>query len=164
VRDYRILVLGLDPKDTGADAARMRQQQIGNGPHSSWAFFLRADEAGVKNAASSVGYHFAYDAEHDQFAHPAAVLVLAPDGRVTRVLSGLGLTSDDLTLALVEAAQGHIGGLGRQLQLLCYGFDPAIGVYTLSIHRALAMASGFMVVVVIAGLIALSLNSFRSDG
>jgi hypothetical protein len=26
--------------------------------------------------------------------------------------------------------------------MLCYGFDPAAGIYTVSVHRALAIVSG----------------------
>ena len=74
-----------------------------------------------------------YDAEHDQFAHPAAAYVLTKDGRIARVLSGLGLSGGDLRLALVEAGQGHVGTLLDQITLRCFGFDPARGIYTASI-------------------------------
>jgi protein SCO1 len=62
-------------------------------------------------------------------------------GRITRVLSGLGLDGVDLRLALVEAGEGHVGSLGDRLRLLCYGFDPVRGIYTEKITFWLQLAA-----------------------
>jgi protein SCO1/2 len=150
--DFRILVLSLDPKDNSAQASRLRQEQIGDTPISRSIFILRGDKREIQRAAVAVGFRFSYDAEHDQFAHPAAVYALTADGRVSRVLSGLGLTSNDLTLALVEAGSGAIGSWSQRASLLCYGFDPATGVYTLSIYRALVTVS-IVTILILAGAI-----------
>jgi protein SCO1/2 len=159
-RDYRLVLLGLDAKDSAADAARMREAQLA-APLVSAATFLRADAATIENTTRAVGYNFAYDAGTDQFAHPAAVLVVTAAGRVTRVLSGLGLTANDLGLALVEAGKGRIGTLGQRIRLMCYGFDPSEGVYSLSIWRATRLA-GAGTAIALAGLVlVLSLRSRR---
>lgn len=155
-QDYRLLVLGLDPRDNADDARTMRRHHIGEGPHSPAIQFLRSDDETVRRVTSAVGYRFTYDAEHDQFAHPAVALVLAPDGRVSRVLSGLAMTSGDLTLALVEASAGRVGSLADHVRLLCYGFDPAIGVYTPSIRRVLAIVSAVTALALAAGIAALA--------
>ncbi len=151
--DYRLIVLGIDAKDGAAQARRMKRAQIADPNIASAAVFLTADAATIRNTAAAVGYRFTYDAEHDQFAHPAAVLVAAADGRISRAVSGLGVTPDDLRLALVEASEGRVGHFADRLRLLCYGFDPAHGMYTLSVQRAIAVASGF-VAALLAGMIA----------
>jgi protein SCO1 len=148
--DYRLVVLGIDPKDGPGEAAAMKQARISDELVASAATFLTAGESTIRETAEAVGYRFTYDAAHDQFAHPAAVLVLTADGRVNRVLSGLGISADDFRLALVEASEGRIGTLRDQVRLLCYGFDPSTGVYTLSIYRALAIASA-LTVIMLAG-------------
>src|SRR5262249_51203274 len=74
----------------------------------------------------------------DQFVHPGAAYVLTPEGRVARVLTGLGISAGDLRLALVEAGHGRVGTLGDQVRLLCSGFDPAHGAYNLLVSRLLA--------------------------
>ena len=99
------------------------------------ATFLTADGDSLTALTASLGYRAVYDSKNDQFAHPAALFVLTPDGRVARVLSGLGIDPVDLRLALVEAGEGHIGTITDQVRLLCYGFDPALGIYTSSIKR-----------------------------
>jgi hypothetical protein len=48
------------------------------------------------------------EAERDQFAHPAAALVLSADRQVARALSGLGINGNNLRLALVETGRGAL--------------------------------------------------------
>jgi protein SCO1/2 len=150
--DYRLVVLGIDAKDGPGEAAVMKRERISDDAVAFSTIFLTADEATIRQTADAVGYRFIYDAAHDQFAHPAAVLVLTGDGRVTRVLSGLGISPNDFRLALVEAGQGRIGTFRDQVRLLCYGFDPTTGIYTVSIYRALAISSALAVVVLAAGI------------
>ena len=155
--DFKLIVLGIDPKDGPVEATRMKQVRIVDPQLRAASIFLTGDNAVIRRTAEAVGYRFAYDSEHDAFAHPAAALVASGDGRIARVLSGLGLTPDDLRLALVEAGQGRLGSLGDRLRLLCYGFDPTSGVYTLAVHRVVAIASGCVTLALVAMIAWLSL-------
>jgi len=140
--DYRLIAIGLDVKDGPADARAMKAAQIGDGDEAGRAAtFLTTDAASLERITTALGYTSAYDPQTDQFAHPAAVFVVAPDGRVARALSGLALQPSDLRLALIEAGAGTIGSVQDQVRLLCYGFDPATGVYTLAVYRLLAFGS-----------------------
>jgi protein SCO1/2 len=148
--DYRVVVLGLDPKDGPEQAAHMKRERIGDARVASATSFLGADAPTVRRVADALGYRFAYDAGHDQFAHPAAVFALTARGRVTRVLSGLGIDPADLRLALIEAGEGRVGTLVDHVRLLCYGFDPAIGAYTLAVRRGLFVVSALSVLALAA--------------
>jgi protein SCO1 len=130
-RDYRLVVIGLDPKDS-LDAARsMKAARLGaDSPVARAAVFLTGDEAEIRSAAAALGYRYADDSEHDRIAHPAAVFILNSTGRLTRMLSGFALSGSDVRLALVEAGEGRVGSLGDRVRLLCYGFDPVHGIYT----------------------------------
>jgi protein SCO1 len=139
--DYRLIIIGLDPKDGLEDARAMKASRIGSDLADA-TIALTGDKPSIRAATEAVGYHYAYDAANDQFAHPAAAFVLDPAGRVVRALSTLGLGADDLRLALVDAGHGRIGSLGDHLRLLCYGFDPVRGIYTASILSVLAAAAG----------------------
>jgi protein SCO1/2 len=151
-KDFRLVVIGLDPKDSAADAQAMKRKQIGDGALAAASVFLLPDQSTEEQIAHALGYRAVYDAATDQFAHPATVFVLTPDGRVARTLSALGLDATGLRLALVEAGQGKVGGLVDHLRLLCYGFDAATGIYTLTIRRWLAVASALTVIVVAGGI------------
>ena len=66
----------------------------------------------------------------------------------------------DLSLALTEAGEGSIGRLPDQIALLCYGYDPVHGIYTLAIRRILA---GTAVLMILALVLALVLLRHRSS-
>jgi len=144
--DFRLIVIGLDPKD-GPDVARaMRVERIGtDDPLARAAVALTGQPEAIAAATQSLGYRYTYDAAHDQYAHPAAAYVLDAQGRVTRVLSGLGLSGNDMRLALVAAGQGHVGTLGDRIRLLCYGYDPVRGIYTERITLMLETAAAITV-------------------
>lgn len=133
---YRLIVVGLDPKDRPDDARNMRDAQL-NRAIAQQAAFVFADAATVRSLTRALGYHAVYDEDADQYAHPDAAFIIAPGGQVSRVLSGLGLNGDDLRLALVEAGHGRIGNFADRIHLLCYGFDPASGTYNFAVSRLL---------------------------
>ncbi len=152
-RDYRFIVVGLDPKDGIGDARTMKAAQIGsNTPLADATTFLTGTPGVTEAVTEAAGYRYVYDAEHDQFAHPAAVFVLAADGRIVRVLSGLGLSGADLRLALIDAGQGRIGSVLDQIRLRCFGFDAERGIYTASISRMIAIAAAATVVLLFGGI------------
>jgi protein SCO1/2 len=147
---YRLIVVGLDARDSAADAARMRRDHLGGRALNDASTFVTADQATVGALTSALGYRYAYDAEDDQFVHPAAAYVLRVDGHVARVLTGIGLSGPDMRLALVEAGQGKVGTLRDQVRLICSGFDPAHGTYNVMVSRLL-MVSGLLTIVALAG-------------
>lgn len=152
--DYRVVVIGLDPKD-GLDAARaMAAAHFSAGdPVREAAVFLTGTQPAIAAATAALGYRYRYDPEHDQFAHPAAVYVTDANGTVTRVLSGLALDGADLRLALVDAGRGAVGTLGDQIRLLCYGYDPARGIYTERITLMLEIAAAATLAAMAGGIL-----------
>ena len=160
--DFHVIVIGLDPKD-GLDAARAMKAAHFDAadPIGQTAIFLTGTQSAVGAATAALGYHYRYDPEHDQFAHPAAAYVTDAQGRVRRVLSGLGLDSADLRLALVDAGRGAIGTLGDQIRLLCYGYDPVRGVYTERITFILELAAGVSVAILAGGVLAMHAREWR---
>jgi protein SCO1/2 len=154
--DYRLLIIGLDPKDTIGAAQAMRATHFDAADEvARAAVFLTGTGADIQAATAALGYRYAYDAEHDQFAHPAAVYVIDASGRVVRMLSALGLSGADLRLAFVEAGHGAVGTFADRIHLLCYGYDPARGIYTERITLVLELAAGATVVLMTSGILAM---------
>src|SRR5262249_52061122 len=85
--------------------------------------------------AQAVGFHSTYDEKTRQFAHASGLLVVTPDGRISRFLPGVAFTPRDLQLSLIEASENRIGTLSDHLLLFCYQFDPALGKYTAAVMR-----------------------------
>jgi protein SCO1 len=151
--DYRLVVIGINPRD-GVDTARaMRTAHIDpDNPLGRAAVFLSGGAAAIHAATQAVGLHYAYDPAHDQYAHPAAAYVVDSAGCVRRVLSPIGLDGGDLRLAIIDTGRGTVGSFADQLHLLCYGFDPAQGIYTERITTMLAYAAGATLVILAAGI------------
>lgn len=154
--DYRLVVIGIDPKDGLDTAHAMRSEHIDAGnPVGHAAVFLSGAESEIHAATTAVGLHYAYDPQHDQYAHPAAVYVIDAFGHVRRVLSPIGLDGGDLRLAIVDAGGGAVGSLADRIHLLCYGYDPARGIYTERITTILGYAAGGTLLVMLAGFLAM---------
>ena len=161
-RDYSLVLVGLDPRDDAAAARHMLDQDLGIPAIAAKASALVGDETAVQNLTGALGYGFVRDPGTDSIAHPAAALLLTPEGRVSRILSPLALNGRDLRLALVEASEGRTGHLGDRLALLCYGFDAARGIYTPLIQRILSVAAAATVIAIALGILLLSRRTRRA--
>ena len=152
-RDYRLVVVGLNPAETPVDARAMEQREIATDPAiAKAAVFLSGDAASVTAATRAFGYRYVWDPQYKQFGHLADALVLTPKGKLVRVLSEIGLASGDLRLALIDASQGRLGSLGDQIHLLCYGFNTASGVYNSRVATLLHWAASLTLVAMAGGL------------
>ena len=115
------------------------------------------DSENVRRLAEAVGFHYQYDAASDQFAHATGLVMLTPQGRISRYLYGLDYAPRDVKLALVEASQNKIGTLTDQLLLFCYHYDPATGKYGPAAMAAVRIA-GALTVLVLGCFIGLQLR------
>lgn len=137
-RDFRVVTISIDPKETPALAAAKKKNVMGelNLPVASEGWrFLTGDEASVRRLADSVGFEYRYEPETDQYAHASGLVVLTPAGRVSRYLFGIEYAPRDVRLALVEASSGKIGSLAEKLLLFCYEYDPATARYSVALLR-----------------------------
>ncbi len=127
-KDFRILTVSFDPDDTPEKAAekgeRYRKSVLRGEPSSGEWMFLTGDPDNIAKLTGAVGFKFLEDGE--EFAHPSAIIVLTPDGRISRYLEGIQYEPLDFRLSLMEAAKGEIGtsGILNKVMLFCYEFDP----------------------------------------
>jgi protein SCO1/2 len=156
-KDYRALTVSFDPRDTPERARAKRASTLAalTAPAegaAAWPFLV-GGEAATRALADAVGFRYAYDARTDQYAHPAAIVILTPDGRVSRYLYGTSFLARDLRLALVEASQGRTGTIVDRVLLTCYRYDPATRAYGPFILGFMRLGGGITLVVV-GGLLA----------
>lgn len=155
-RDVSFVLVGLDPKDDAEAAQQMLRTEGSDGVRAQ---ALVGDAPAINRITEALGYHFVVDRDTDSIAHPAAAILLTPEGRVARVVSPLGLNGRDLRLALIEAGEGRGGTLADRLTLLCYGYDAVQGVYTPLIERILSLAAAATVIGLGLGIIVLHRRS-----
>jgi len=165
-REYDVITVSIDPRDMPEAAAEKKEHYVKRYGRLSAAggwHFLTAHESAIKKLTGSVGFEYAYDPQANQFAHGAVIMVLTPDGHVSRYLPGIEFRPRDIRLALTEASQGKIGGVSEQLLLLCYHYDPATGKYGKS-AMTLMRAGGVATVIGLAGFIFVMIRGERKDG
>jgi protein SCO1/2 len=134
-KDFDVITVSFDPRDTPAQATAKKEHFIrryGRFEAASGWHFLTSNESAIKRLTNAVGFEYAYDPKVDQFAHTAAIMVLTPQGRVSRYFPGFEYKPRDIRLGLVEASQNKIGTISDTILLLCYHYDPATGKYSKS--------------------------------
>jgi protein SCO1/2 len=131
-KDFEVIAVSFDPKDTAELAAakkenylrRYRRADTANGFH-----FLTGDEANVRAVTDAIGFHYKYDPKSDQYAHASAIMILTPEGRVSKYFYGVEYSPRDIRLGLVEASRNKIGTPVDEVLLFCFHYDPATGKY-----------------------------------
>jgi protein SCO1/2 len=156
-RDYSIVTVSFNPEETPAEAAAKKDQYIARfkraGAADAW-HFLTGPEASIRVLTDAVGFHYVYDAETKQYAHPTGMIVLTPEGKTSKYVFGIDYGPRDIRLALVEASDHRIGTPADRLLLYCYHYDPATGKYGLVLMNVLRIG-GVLTVAMIGGFILL---------
>lgn len=159
-KQFRMLTVSIDPHETPEQAAEKKRKLVADygraGAAEGWHFLVGDPEA-VRRLTDAVGFRYGYDAEHDQFAHVAVLMVLTPRGKLSRYLYGIDYTPRDVRLALVEASENKIGTLADQLLLFCYHYDPTTGKYGMAAMTSLRVA-GLLTVVGLAAFVVTQLR------
>ena len=142
-KDYQIVVVSFDPREQPALAAAKKQKYVERygraGAADGW-HFLVGDKDSIAQLADAVGYHFVYDEATRQFAHPSAIMVLTPQGKVARYFPGIEYPPREVRLSLIDASQNEIGSLADRVFLLCFHFNPQTGRYGFLITRVMQFA------------------------
>jgi protein SCO1/2 len=127
-KEFDAITLSFDPRETSRLAAQRQRTYVSRagfpGKEAHWPF-LTGTEAEIRRVTDAVGFHYAWDEQTKQYAHAAALVVLTPDGRVSRYLYGVDFPARDLRLAIVEAADGRVGTSFDRILLTCFRYDPA---------------------------------------
>jgi len=149
-RDFRVVTVSIDPTERPILAEAKQVMYAGMygrpGAAEGW-HFLTGSEREIKQLANAVGFRYAYDPDSKQFAHASVIMILTPEGKISRYLYGIQYPQRDLRLGLVEASNGKIGSPVDQILLFCYHYDPHTGKYGLLISRIIQL-SGLLTVLI----------------
>ena len=127
-----MVAVSFDPRDTPETAARKKANYLrryGRANTANGWHFLTGDEASIKALTSALGYRYKFDPATGQFAHASAIMILTPQGKLSRYFYGVEYAPRDIRLGLVEASQDKIGSPVDQVLLFCYHYDPGTGKY-----------------------------------
>jgi len=143
-RQFDILTISFNAKENSQLAARKKASYVKRygraGGAAGW-HFLTGDQDAIDRLTEAAGFRYAYDPSSRQFAHASGIMVLTPEGKISRYLLGIEYEPRDLKLALLEASRGRIGSTADRLLLYCYQYDPASGKYGPVIMRIVRVSS-----------------------
>jgi protein SCO1 len=152
-REFQVVTVSFDERDTFDIAAQKRINYLGEiqrpFPPSAWRF-LTGDAKSTRAFADAVGFH--YKRVGEDFVHPAAIMFLSPQGRITRYMFGTTYLPADLQMAVQEAARGEARPTVNKWLRFCYSFEPQGRGYVLNVTRIVAL-----ILLAAAGAFALAL-------
>ena len=90
-------------------------------PEEAWSF-LTGDQENIQKLTDSVGFYF--KREGKVFQHPVALIILSPDGKITRYIYGMDFLPFDLKMAILEASEGRVGPTISKVLRFCFSYDP----------------------------------------
>jgi protein SCO1/2 len=159
-QDFQVVTVSINPKETpqlAADKKREYMDLLGDkGNQAGWHFLVGQDPA-IKALAAAVGFRYVYDPPTDQFAHPAGIMVLTPEGKISHYFYGINFQPRDVRFSLIEASKGQIGSLADKIVLNCmYQYDPKTGRYGLAIVRALQVGGILTLVTLMTSIFVMS--------
>ncbi len=135
-RDYRVLTVSFDPKDSERTARDFVAKTSGLAPGmEGWRHAVltnRGSEHAAERFAGQVGFRFFWSDGAKAFLHPNVIVFLTPEGRVARYLYGFRLDAKNVELALIDADWGRIANSTAVFDMMtgaCFSFNYAEGRY-----------------------------------
>jgi protein SCO1/2 len=142
-QDFDVIAFSINPAETpdlaGPKKRAYLEQYDRPGSANGW-HFLVGDQPAITALTKAIGFRYTINPQTGLYAHAAGVVIVTPDGRITRYFYGIDFPPKELESELTRARAGQIGNPIGRLLLLCYDYDAATGKYTLSIMRLLRVA------------------------
>jgi len=151
--EFQVVNVSFDTRETVNVAAGKKRTLIDSlgKPEAAkgWAL-LTGDQANVDKLTAATGFQYRWIEDAGQFAHDSALILVTPDGRISRYIRGYHFDPATLELSLVEVSGGKIGTLGQRIQIQLCGYDPRYGKYVLLAQRVMSLGGAATMVLVVA--------------
>lgn len=130
--DYTIISFSIDPEEKHPLAAQNKERYLSGfdreEAYNGW-HFLTGSETEIKKITDAIGFSYTQDETTGEYVHPASIMMLSPEGTITRYLYGIEFSEFDLRNALYESADGKIGSAMDRAVLYCFSYDPSSQSY-----------------------------------
>ena len=155
-RDFIGVNISINSRETPEIAAAKKAEILRGfekpGANDNW-HFLTGDELAIQKAADAAGFRFVYDPATEQFIHASGIMIVTPDGKMSRYFYGIEFAERDVRLGLVEAARGRIGSRVDQVLLFCFHYDPQTGKYGLAIMNVIRLIGTVTVLLLVVAFL-----------
>jgi protein SCO1/2 len=145
-KDFDVVAISFDARENDKEGLAKNKKasylaRYGRaGAENGW-HFLTGTQSEIDKVTEAVGFNYEFDEKTEQFAHAGGVMVVTPEGKLSRYLYGIDYAPKDLKFSLMDSAQNKIGNPVEQLYLYCFHYDPSTGRYGLTILSLLRLLS-----------------------
>lgn len=155
-RDYEVVFVSFDPRESPEMAAEKKASAMkefhrpatANGWH-----FLTGREESIEALTKAANFRYSFDPKSGLFAHASGILLLTPDGRISRYFYGVEYPGREMRLGLVDASAGKIGTVIDHVLLYCFQYDPSSARYSAAILKILRLGGVLTVLSMVAGIL-----------
>jgi len=165
-RDYTVLSVSIHPKETPSLAAKKKadvMEMVRKGTENGW-HFLTGSQDNILKLTDALGFYYTYDPVKDLIGHPAAIMVVTPEGKISRYFYGAEYSAPLLLKSLQDARQDKIGPKAEPIFWGCIQYDPHSGKYSLVVSQLIKVGGIATVVILAMAIAVMSYKSSRPKG
>jgi len=155
-RDYEVVFVSFDPRETPEMAAEKKKKALIHfrrpETDSGW-HFLSGSKESIEAVTKAANFRYTFDAKSNLFVHASGVMLLTPDGRISRYFYGVEFPGHDMRFGLVDASAGKIGTPIDHVLLFCYHYDPTAAVYSASILKLIRLGGVLTILCIVGGIL-----------
>src|SRR5246127_4247506 len=136
--DYEVVFVSFDPRETPDMAAKKKVAALsryGRPETAAGWHFLTGKKEQIQALTSAANFRYSFDEKINLFAHASGIMLITPDGRISRYFYGVEYPSRDVRLGLVDASAGKIGTPIDHLLLYCFQYNPETARYSATILK-----------------------------
>ncbi len=155
-REYDVVFVSFDPRESPDMAAQKKQAALthyGRPETVAGWHFLTGSKESIESITKAANFRYSFDAKSGIFAHASGIMLLTPEGRISRYFYGVEYPSRDVRLGLVDASAGKIGNPIDHLLLYCFQYDPSAARYSTAILRIVRLGGIATIVALGAGIL-----------
>ena len=152
-KDFDVITVSFNPADSFEEAVKKKQNYLRSKtkPYAENWHYLTGDSLTIHTLTNASGYF--YQQAGVDFIHPSCILILSPQGKITRYLYGTSFLPFDLKMALIEAQKGQSRPTINRVLEYCFNYDPEGRRYTLQVTKVSATIIIFFAIVLLTILI-----------
>jgi len=154
-KDYQALTISFDARENTVLAQRKKNNYLNlmekkEEAEKGWLFFT-SDSTNIAALTGASG--FRYQPSGNDFIHAATLIILTPDGKISRYMNGIYFLPFELKMSILDADAGKSGPTINRVLQYCYSLDPEGQKYVLNITKVSATLIIFFALVLFLVLI-----------
>jgi protein SCO1/2 len=158
--EFRVITIGLSPMEGHRRAMETKMRYLDryrrDTADEGWRFLTGTDVA-IHALAAAVGYGYRFNDKTGDFLHPAALMVVSPNGAVSSYIYGVEYSPAALAVTLLAARKGELTEATHKFLLACFHYDEPRGAAAVAMRVMQLGGAAFVAL----GLVAFGLRARR---